>query len=131
MQCYYSLNLTSVMASYSPPHTLLQLLVFAVTNNSCSGCSSLEMFSGLSPVVPRASHTPNKWNLQPPPAQELNFNRTKQPNGGRGPQQGGKRISQRSPLGVRRTSKARLCWLHVSGAPADLHWFLGATFPES
>lgn len=55
------------MASYSPFHTLLQLLVFAVTSNSCCWCSSLEMFTGLSPVVPRASHTPPKWNLQPPP----------------------------------------------------------------
>lgn len=73
------------MASYSPFHTLLQLVVFAIPSNSCCWCSSLEMFTGLSPALPRASHTPKKWNLQPPPAQELNFNRTKQSNGRRRP----------------------------------------------
>lgn len=99
-----TLNLTSVMASYSPFHTLLQLLVFAVSSNSCCWCSSLEMFTRLSPVVPRASHTPSKWNLQPPPAQELNFNRTKQSNGRRRPERGKMgRESAKGHLSVRRT----------------------------
>lgn len=85
-----------------------------------------------SALLPRASHTPNKWNLQPPPAQELNFNRTKQSNGRRRPERGKTgRESTKGPLRVRRTSKARLCWLQASGALADLHWLLGATFPES
>lgn len=70
------------MASYSPFHTLLQL-VFAIISNSCCWCSGLEMFTGLSLVVLRASRTPNKWNLQPPPAQ-LN-SKTKQSNGKRRP----------------------------------------------
>lgn len=71
------------MASCSPFHTLFQLVVFAINRNNCCWCSGLEMFTGLSPVVPRASHTPNKSNLQPPPAQELNSNKTKQSNGRR------------------------------------------------
>lgn len=92
------------MASYSPSHTLSQLLVFVLLITAALGaaawrCSDVWCW------------TSNKWNLQPPPAQELKFNRTKQPNGSRRPEQDGKGIRQRSPLGARRTRKAKLCWL--------------------
>lgn len=90
-------------------------------------CSSLEMLTGLSPTVLRASHTPNRWNLQLPPAQELSFNRTKQSNGRRRPERG--RTGKESAKGQVSVSggqaKPDLC------SPGWSALIPCATFPES